>query len=294
MNVSWAIAILTSWLLPPLLDGIGRKIKAKIQGRRGPPILQTYYDIISLLRMPSSLPTRRLSFRIAPYLAFSSVIASSLVLPFGKFPISFSWDFLVLIYVAGIVSVSLMMAGFSLDNFYANAGANREMMMLLTLEPLLALSIAIFALNSHSLSLKGIMSSLRPLPSLAFSYCLLAYVSYLEAGFLPYDIPEAETEIIEGALCEYSGSLLGVFKAALLGKRFIFIWLLSSFLIIPWISAPWYLILAIQYSLTFLIYSLCSLIEALSARKRIREVISENWKAFGIGLIGLLLAGLGW
>ncbi len=294
MNFYWAIALLTTWLLPPLLDGLGRKIKAKVQGRRGPPLLQTYYDLISLLKIRSSLPTPRLSFRIAPYLAFSSVIASSLILPFGSFPLSFSWDFFVLIYVAGIVSVALMMAGFSIENFYANVGANREMMMLLTLEPLLALSIAIFALNSHSLSIEGILSSLKPLPSLAFAYSLLAYVSYLEGGFLPYDVPEAETEIIEGALCEYSGSLLGIFKGAMLSKRFLFIWLLSTFLAFPWIHAPWYVLLGVQFTLTFAIYSLCSLIEAMSARKRIGEVISENWKAFGIGTIGLLLASLGW
>ncbi len=297
------ITVMIIFLLPPLLDGISRKVKAKIQYRVGASIFQTYYDLQSLLNMEPILPTERLAFRIAPYIAFASALAAALLLPFGSFvPVAFTGDFFVFLYVLAMFSVAMMIAGFSVNNSYTNAGANREMMLILSIEPVLGVAIGVFALNAHSLSIGGIPLNITFTPSLILAYVLLAYAVYVEGGFIPFDIAEAETEILEGPLCEYSGRLLGMFKWAMLIKRLALLWLFVSFLVLPIMKniidittfTGGLATLAVQLIVLFIIYSIIAIIEASNARLRIDQAIRQNTRVFLAGLVVLLIAALGW
>ncbi|NJE11523.1 respiratory chain complex I subunit 1 family protein [Thermococcus sp. LS2] len=297
------ITIAIIFFLPPLLDGISRKIKAILQWRQGGPILQTYYDLQSLLSMEPILPTERLAFRIAPYIAFASALSAALVLPFGNFvPVRFTGDFFVFLYVLAMFSVAMMIAGFSVNSTYTNAGANREMMLILSIEPVLGVAIGIFALNAHSLSISGIPLNLTFTPSTILAYVLLAYAVYAEGGFIPFDIAEAEPEILEGPLCEYSGKLLGIFKWSMLIKRLALLWLFVSFLVIPIIRdfidistfAGGLVVLVAQLVAVFVLYAIIAIIEASNARFRIDQAIRVNSKVFMASLVVLIIAALGW
>nr|WP_234394465.1 NADH-quinone oxidoreductase subunit H [Thermococcus piezophilus] len=83
-----AVSLMIIILLPPLLDGISRKIKATVQERQGPSVFQTYYDLSSLLSMEPMLPTDRLGFLIAPYVAFAWQSQPPCSYPSGT---SFQW-----------------------------------------------------------------------------------------------------------------------------------------------------------------------------------------------------------
>lgn len=288
--VSFLLAIILALGLSPLLDGVGRKIKARIQYRMGPPVLQTAYDLSKLLRTPSLVVGGK-GFIIAPYIALTSALLSITILPIGGIsPISFSYDIFVFLYVLAMVSIAFMMAGFSVNNTYANIGANREMMLILSVEPVLGLALAILALLTGSLNIEGIIGSIRLMnpmyiPLLFTVYAILAYIVYVEGGFIPFDVAEAETEILEGPLCEYSGRLLGVFKWALLIKRLTLVWLLSSLIIVPLTpyptSIPSYIFtLTLQLLLTLVIYSVIAANEAHMARYKIDWIISLNKYVF--------------
>ena len=303
--IGLALSIGLALFMPLVLDGISRKVKARIQWRMGPPILQTVYDIAKLLRMRSVVPTDRRVFVLAPYIAFASALSATTTLPIGNVqPVSFTGDIFVFLYVLAMVSVSMMMAGFSVTNAFANIGANREMMLILSIEPVLGVGIGILALLTSSLSMLSIMVGIAKLPlhELLFAvaaYALLGYAVYVESGFIPFDIAEAETEILEGSLCEYSGRLLAMFKWGLLMKRFALVWLYSSLIVEPLMSIPsldpcshFVSTLLLQIAMAFVIYVLISVGEALNARYRVDHVISMNTKAFFASLAVLALTAV--
>ncbi|HIP74820.1 MAG TPA: hydrogenase [Thermococcus paralvinellae] len=296
------ISLVVLLLLPPLLDGISRKIKAILQARQGPSLLQTYYDISSLLSMEPMLPTDRLGFIVAPYVAFAAALSAGLVLPFGNFiPVAFTGDIFVFLYVLAIFSISMMIAGFLVNNTYANAGANREMMIILSVEPILGVALGIFALKTHSLSISGILMNLTLTPSVILAFIFLAYFIYVECAFIPFDVAEAETEILEGPFVEYSGRLLGIFKWAMLIKRVVLIWLFVSFLVLPIMKNivditslhGAVVTLIAQLVMLFLFYAMSAVIEATTARMKITPILKQNTIIFAAGLIALAIASVG-
>jgi len=297
--VSLCVAIVIALVFPLIFDGIGRKIKARIQYRMGPPIFQTIYDVSKLLKTPY-LVSGGLMFILAPCIAFASALASITMLPVGGIsPISFSYDIFVFLYVEAMVSISLMLAGFSVQNIYANAGANRETMLILSTEPILGVALAMLALLTKRLSIEGIAYTIgvidyRLLPLVLIAYMMLVYIVYIEGGFIPFDLTEAETEILGGPLCEYSGRLLALFKWALLIKRFTLIWLLASLITIPSVAPAfsrintvfsYILVLLFQLFIALVLY--CSIVanEAFTARYKIDHVISLNKRVFLVSII---------
>ena len=297
------VALIILAFLPPLLDGISRKIKAILQERQGPSVFQTYSDLSSLLSMESNMPTDRLGFVIAPYVAFAAALTAGLVLPFGDFvPVAFTGDIFVFLYVLAISSIAFMMAGFLVENTYANAGANREMMIILSIEPVLGIALGVFALHTGSLSISGIATSLSLAPSVLLGMALFAYAVYTECAFIPFDVAEAETEILEGPLVEYSGRLFGIFKWAMLIKRVVLIWLFSAVLLFPTLgrvidfTTPLgsAVMLLAQLFMLVVFYAMSAVIEATTGRMKIIQVIRQNTLVFGVGIVVLAIASMGW
>ena len=294
------VAIVITLLLPPYLDGIARRVKARLQYRRGPPLMQTWYDLQKLFALPSVKPTKSTFFTLAPYLALASAISAALLLPYGNVvPVDFGFNLVVFFYVVLMVSVFLMLAGLSVQNAFSHIGSSREMQIILTVEPLIAILYGVLAYNAGSLSIADIMANLHLTPSLVLTYILLAYALYVESGFVPFDIAEAEQEVIGGPLTEYSGRLLGVFYYAIHIKRFALLWFFVSLLTMPWIgpvSTPEKaaLVLVLQFLLTIAFYPVIAALEATNARLRIDHVIKMNTRAFFAGIVILAMAFMGW
>ncbi|NJE84529.1 hydrogenase [Thermococcus sp. CX2] len=296
MNASVPISLVFILLLPPFFDGLVRKIKARLQYSAGPPLLQTFYDLEKLVRLPSRVPTDNKLFVIAPYLALAAAISAALFLPYGSVaPLSFGGDVIVVLYVVAMVSVSVMLGAFSVKNSFSHIGGHREMIILLSTEPILAVSLGIFALNSGTLTVSEAPLALSLSFSTVLAYILLAYSVYVECGFLPFDVAEAEIELGGGVFVEYSGRLLGVFLYALLIKRFALIWLLSSFIVLPLVgSISWPIRLLLQLGIATAIYALFATVEGTSSRLRIDQIMRINMKVFITSLVVLALSFVGW
>lgn len=295
-----AISLVIGLFMPLLLDGIARKIKARIQYRMGPPVLQTFYDLFKLLENPP-LISGGMGFVIAPVIAFSAALISMSMLPIGIVsPVSFSYDIFVYLYVLAMVSVALMLAGFSVQNAYANIGANREMMMILSIEPILGITLGTIAFITGSLSIEKIVLSagfldVKHLILYIISLIVFTYAVYVECGFIPFDLAEAETEILEGPLVEYSGILLGLFKWALLIKRFSLIWLLTSLLTAPLLIrydtslTTMVASLTIQLVVAMIVYCCMATYEAMTPRYKIDFVVKSNLKIFLLSIAYLII-----
>ena len=286
--------------LPPFLDGIARRVKARLQYRRGPPLMQTWYDLNKLFALPSVKPTTSAIFTWAPYLALASAISAALLLPYGNVvPVDFGFNLVVFFYVVLMVSVFLILAGLSVQNAFSHIGSSREMQIVLTVEPLIAILYGVLAYNAGSLNIADIIANLHLTPSLVMTYVLLAYALYVESGFVPFDIAEAEQEVIGGPLAEYSGRLLGVFYYAIYIKRFALLWFFVSMLVLPWVgpvdtAEKAALVLALQFLLTIAFYPVIAALEATNARLRIDHVIKMNTRAFFAGIVILAMAFMGW
>ncbi|MGM0568663.1 MAG: complex I subunit 1 family protein [Elusimicrobiota bacterium] len=213
--------ILFTLLVAFAVSWIDRKVSALVQWRIGPPPLQPFYDFFKLMKKETLVPgnTPAFIFLLAPALGFASVMLVSLILfKSNLYQVGFVGDIFAVVYLLMVPVFSLLMAGALSSNPLASLGASREMKMALSYELpfILCLSVVIiktggmtglgdiiFAQNSSGpviYSLSGII---------AFVVVLLCFQAKMMQ--IPFDISEAEQEIMGGTLIEYSGPPLGFF-----------------------------------------------------------------------------------
>jgi formate hydrogenlyase subunit 4 len=209
-----------------LLKGVDRKVLARLQRRVGPPLYQPALDIIKLTAKETLIPdtANETAFRLAPVLGLTGMLVTAALLPIGGVwnGVSGLGDLLVLLYLLPIPAMGLMLAGGSSSSPYGALGFSREMCMMFAYEmPLiasfLAVAVRVGGASGSLLSLPAIMDYQFQHGPLLFDPVMLPAALALLL-FIPgtmghglFDIPEAEPEVIEGPLLEYSGPLLAVF-----------------------------------------------------------------------------------
>jgi len=209
------LGLLASW--------IDRKVTARVQYRVGPPLLQPLIDIIKLLGKETLVPTQasRTTFLIAPVIGFGSVVVVSTLLWMNNISLGqgFIGDIIVAIYLLTIPSISIIMGGFASANPLASIGASREMKLVLSYELPFILAILVPVIKSgYSIKISEILGYQSQngviAGSLSGTLALIVAIFCMQAklALVPFDIPEAETEIGGGALIEYSGSGLAMYR----------------------------------------------------------------------------------
>jgi len=211
-----------------LYKGIDRKLSAHMQGRIGPPIRQPFRDIAKLFTKENIIPENAIPwvFNLAPLVGLIATISILLYIPIGGFQplLSNMGDLILILYLLIIPSLAMVIGGFASGSPYATVGAQREMATMIAYEfplAIIIISIAwklsidgvsnVFALSSIASS--PIWSSAGPIGFIGFIVLLIALiiVTPAELSKIPFDSPEAETEIAGGLLLEYSGRNLAMF-----------------------------------------------------------------------------------
>lgn len=284
-------------LLAPLFTGITRKLRARLHSRQGPPILQPYYDLLKLLGKEDCQVSADPLHRMAPMLVFTGATAAALVVPMGiPAPLGFAGDGLVLIYLLTFSAIGAVLAGLSSKSFYTATGASREMMLLLVVEPVMAAAFFTFAAKVGSLGLWQVSTGVTKVGwawslFIAFVAGLLAIQA--ESAKLPFDITEAETEIIGGPLAEYSGISLAAFEWAAMIRHVVLASLLAT-LMGQWpAGAPAVVGLLLHPIKVLLVLCLVEIIAALNPRVRIGQAMRFYEGAGVLALAGLLIAVFG-
>ena len=209
------IGLFASWL--------DRKVTARVQYRVGPPLLQPAIDIVKLLGKETLVPAGacKLTFLGAPLIGLSSVILVSTILWTNNLlpQKSFVGDLIVVIYLLTIPSLSIILGGFASKNPLASIGSSREMKLILSYELPFILAILVPVIKSgFTLQLGNMVIAQTQNGSVITSASgILAFLVTLiciqaKLGLVPFDIPEAETEIVSGPLVEYSGTALAVYR----------------------------------------------------------------------------------
>lgn len=209
------VGLLASW--------VDRKITARVQWRVGPPWYQNFADFIKLLLKETIVPegASRIAFLGAPLLGLSAVVLVSVILWLANLwpEKSFFGDMIVVIYLLTVPAVATIISGFASRNPFSSIGASREMKLVLSYELPFILSIFVPVIKAGGIiKLGGILSyQAQNTIMLAHPSCIIAFIVTLlcmqaKLGLVPFDIAEAETEIIYGPYTEYSGAPLAAVK----------------------------------------------------------------------------------
>jgi formate hydrogenlyase subunit 4 len=287
-------------LLAPFLEGTVRKLKAIVHSRQGPPLIQPYLDLAKLLVKEDLRVAPSLLLTLGPltFLA-ATLVAGSLVPLWPPTLGGYGGDVLVFAYLLALAGVGVVVTGLASRSPYSVVGASREVMLMAGAEPLLVLCLLVVAVNARSLRFENMINfQLNSGPTLSTLLAAIAYLLALQTqvGKIPFDIAEAETEIMGGPFTEISGPRLALCKLALFAKQFIFS-LLFVQIFLPWLSLglPWkgagvivalVLVLAINFALV-------GLTDAVNPRLRIDQAVRYLVAVSVVAAVAMAYAALG-
>ncbi|GAB4377373.1 MAG: hydrogenase [Calditrichia bacterium] len=282
---------------------VDRKVSARIQWRVGPPFLQPFYDLLKLWHKELLIPVsgKRAGFLLAPILGVTATTLLATILGIINLNPEFQFvgDTIVIIYLMMLPPLSIVWGGFSSGNPLSVLGASREIKLLMGYELpfIIAIATVLFKVGTFSLGeiieYQHVHGVLLYYPSMILAFVASLLCLQAKLGQVPFDIAEAECEIMEGPLLEYSGPALGLFK------------LMQAML---YVVAPWFLISlfwggtqlqgwGILWSLLkyLFIVVIVVLIKNTNPRLRIDQAIKFFWSWVTLlALAGLILMFLGY
>lgn len=284
-------------LLAPLLEGLLRKLKATIHSRTGPPIIQPYRDVLKLLGKEDLRTAGGFVYRAAPSLMLGSTLLLATLVPMGgPPPLGMAGDVLVLLYVASMSVVLLILTAFGSGSPYAYVGGSREMMMLLTVEPVVAVALVVGAVKAGTLETGAIAAwhlTHGPSISMAIAGVALFLTLQAQAGKLPFDVAEADQEIMGGPLIEQSGPRMALFRLALWSRQLLFS-LLFVELFVPWPhTGTWLLDLVLALAKVLVVLLLIGLVDVVNPRLRIDQAMGYFSRVAFSSLAALAFAVIG-
>jgi len=319
-----ALKILLTFVLSALViflgllyKGIDRKVAARFQARFGPPIVQPFYDVLKLLQKENIVPENAVPwiFNGAPWLALLASLSLFFYQPMGSLPplLGDRGDLTLILYIFTVAAIAIVAGGFASGSPYATVGAQREMVLIMSYEfPLATAIIALAwyysktfpslpAFSLYTYVLNPVWSTVGVLGFLGALLILVALlvVTPAELGKIPFDIAEAETEIAEGVMVEYSGKNYALFYIAdgvktlgmtALVVNLFFPWNLSSLLGISGMGA--YIIDFVFFWLKVLALLIVSitLVRIAFARLKVDQIASLYWFPLLLtSMVGLLL-----
>ncbi len=229
--------------LAPLVSGIIKKIKAFSQKRKGPPLLQMYYDLYKLTQKDTVVSeTASWIFKATPYVQISSVLLAALLIPVSvKLPtFAFMGDAILAVYLLALGRFFMVLAGLDTASTFGGMGSSREMMISSLMEPSLLVTVFTVGLLAGSTSVHDMMQSsvmagwtiFHPVYLLTFLALFIILIA--ETARIPVDDPATHLELTmvhEAMLLEYSGRYLAMMELSSTIKQLILITLLANLFI---------------------------------------------------------------
>jgi NADH-quinone oxidoreductase subunit H len=286
-----------------LMAALNRKLSARFQFRVGPPWHQSFTDILKLFGKETILIKNSLIpiYIAAPLMAVAVTMLASLIMGTAAFlKLDMVGDLLFFIYLLLIFTVSIIIGGFSSRNVYAGFGSGREINLLIAYELPFFLSILIPIIKTgFNPRITGILDWQATHGAIIGSFSgfigFMVMVLCIQAkmGLTPFDVSEAETELVGGFMTEYSGPLLGCWKIAY-NMLYVILPLTAVVLFLGGIAGPDWLG-TLGGVLKYLgVVILMVIIKNTNPRLRIETIIRFFWKPLAfIALLGVILAVIG-
>jgi NADH-quinone oxidoreductase subunit H len=282
----FSLVIFTIWL--------ERKLYARIQDRLGPNrvgpwgIFQTFPDMVKIFTKEYITPAGadKVAYNLAPILSVSAVLLIWAVIPFAKTIVGSDVNVGVLYIVAvgGIGALGIILAGWSSNNKYSLLGAFRAVAQIVSYEVPMVLALLIPVLLGRTMGINSLVNSqvvwyviMSPIAAFIFFTSSIA-----ETGRAPFDLLEAESEIVAGYQTEYSGLKFGMFYVG----EFLHAFTISALTVaiflggwrgpfaeqVPILGVVWFFVK------TFIVYFIVALVRISMPRLRIDQMLNFNWK----------------
>lgn len=288
-------------LLAPLFSGFARIMRAKMHSRKGPPLLQNYRDLAKLMTRQEVVSEQAgWVFRLTPYVSLACMFLAVMLIPILSlsFPVEWAGDLILIIYLFALPRFFFAVAGLESGSTFAGIGARRELLVSALVEPILLLVVFVMALLAGTTDLWRISIQVATgvFPySLAYllGMAAFAFAVYVEMGKLPFDLGEAEQELQEGPLAEYSGRSLAILKWSIYLKQLALAALFMA-LFVPFgaMNTPsvggFVLALVIFLLKALLWYFIAGVLENAMARTRFMSAPALVWAALGVALLSFV------
>ncbi len=292
--------------ISPFLVGLIRKVKARLQLRRGASVLQPYADLAKLFRkQPVISTTTSWIFTATPYIVFASTLTAGLLVPtfISQTPMNFAGNIIALVYLLALGTFFLILAGLDSGSAFGGMGSSREAIVASLTEPAMILSIFAIALTAGSTNLSTVVHKTAVLEGIVtdpsphlMALASLFIVALAETGRVPVDNPATHLELTmihEAMVLEYSGRYLALLEWAAGLKLAVFLSLITN------VFAPWGIATTVTptaMGIGLLVYAVktaalavsIGVIECMFAKLRLFRVTDLLGVAFILALLGLL------
>ncbi len=289
------VGLLTTW--------VDRKVTARVQWRVGPPWYQPFADTFKLMGKETIVPAeaKKTGFLLMPVVGLSAAALASTVLWMANlYPeTSFVGDSIVVLYIMTIPAITLIMGASASANPLAIVGASREMKMLFAYELPLVIAMLTTVYKVHSFSFSEILSFqsangiMLGSGSGVIAFIVTIFCAQAKCAMLPFDLPEAETELAGGSHIEYSGTPLAVIKLTMAIMFFVVpVFIITLF----WGGVSfsgWRILTSILKYLVIIVIMV--LIKNTNPRVRIDQMVRFFWgPMLVLSIIAMILAVMGY
>jgi len=273
--VIWAVLYL---ILAPiaggLIAGIDRKVTARMQGRVGPPLLQSFYDVAKLFEKENLVVTASQNFFVLSYLVFMAV-AGALFFSGG--------DMLLVIFAFTLSHIFLVLGAYASYSPYSHIGAERELLQIIAYEPMIILTAVGMYMVTRSFFVSAIVTSDIPvilyLPGVFIGYLIVLTIKLRKSPFDLSTSHHAHQELVKGVTTDFGGPNLGKIEVA---HWYEYVFLLG----VVWLFFAWNPIIAV--AAIIIAYFLEILIDNTIARVKWQLMIRSAWIIAGtLGLVNL-------
>jgi len=305
--VGWSLAVLQALLYAaaaPLLTAWIKRVKCRLQNRRGPSLLQPYRDMRKLFAKEVLVAeTASPIFRLAPYIVFAATWMAASVIPMiaMQLPTAVVADVIVLIGFLALARFFLALAGMDIGTAFGGMGSSRELLVSSLAEPAMLMAIFTLTMTAQSTNLSSVIdyvlnTGLVLRPSFMFALLAVMLVAVAETGRIPVDNPATHLELTmihEAMILEYSGRHLALMEGAAQLKLMAYFVLIAN-VFLPWGIATEFTPQALMWGLLAITAKLALLgvvlavAETTLAKMRVFRIPQYLNLAFLLALLGML------
>jgi len=276
-TISALLLVLATPILGGILAGIDRKLTARMQERVGPPLIQPFYDVLKLWGKNPMISNKLQPDLAFGYLGFALVAAAM---------VAFRQDLLLVLFIMGVADICLIVAAVSSKSPYSYIGGRRELLAVLSYEPVMLLvNIAIF-LVTGSFMIKGIYVYGQPLLKvLPLVLVAMQLVLVIEMKKSPYDVSgsgHAHQELVRGVFTEFSGYTMALIELGHWTKLATTLMIISLF----WAPNP-----LLGWAISLIMFFVALVVDNIYPRLTWQNMIKTTWSV-GFILVLLNLAAL--
>jgi len=293
-------------LAAPLYSGFSRVLRAKMHNRRGPSIFQNYRDLVKLMKRQEVIPQQAgWIFRFTPFITMAAMLLIAALIPIftTQSPYGQVGDLILVVYLYALSRFFFALSGLETGSTFGGIGARRELLISTLIEPVMLLVLFVMALlatstNLSVISTKILIGQIPYYTSVWLGMLAFAFAVFVEMGKIPFDLAEAEQELQEGPLTEFSGRALALMKWSIYMKQMVLVALFIS-VFLPFgnvIRFPAGMPLFVSVVLSALVYFLkvmifyfiAALLENAMARVRFLKASNITWTALGAAILSFV------